>query len=516
MKKQYFYAMALMATLSLGSCSNSSDLDSEFGNGTESVEQDGQVLKLCVENGGNGIVSRAGRPLYSSAAMQDINQIDLYVVSDDKKVVLKKTISAAEWENATDYSNGGHGKELTISFKKSLSQNLDQDKKYTIYAIGYKTGNKYTNVGIFDASTTTVTTTDSKALDFDWSKMASINNGEKAEEIFAGQVSVYVGKRNNKSVLLTAEDKDEDRKLNPALVLNRQVAGVIGYFSNIPAKVGERVPAKIRLVASNKSNKLFFSSLASGETDGDVTTAVTNVVNGEQNLPIISDANFFDTSKLAYLVYEIDLKEFFPELKAGTKTFDKLDLDGDGYVGYKDAQYYVYGNAEGFNKSTWAEDQKGENGKKALSGFWKNPNEGKQQLVAGSVFAGDFLIPFAQTENNTFEIQLIDKDGNILKTWNVQVNKAVAGTYAQGMSKSGTIPAGDALKYNIYRNQLYTMGLKAHNIDPTNPTPKPEPDPDPTPGKPDPEDKPAELTNGQDLLLHVNDNWEIIHDMIID
>ena len=182
MKKQYFYAMALMATLSLGSCSNSSDLDSELGNGTESVEQDGQELKLCVENGGNGISSRAGRPLYSSAAMQDINQIDLYVVSDDKKVVLKKTISAAEWENATDYSNGGHGKELTISFKKSLSQNLDQDKKFTIYAIGYKTGNKYTNVGIFDASTTTVTKTDSKALDFDWSKMASINNGEKAEE----------------------------------------------------------------------------------------------------------------------------------------------------------------------------------------------------------------------------------------------------------------------------------------------------------------------------------------------
>lgn len=167
MKKQYFYAMALMATLSLGSCSNSSDLDSELGNGTESVEQDGQVLKLCVENGGNGISSRAGRPLFSSAAMQDINQIDLYVVSADNKVVLKKTISEAEWKNATDYSTGGHGKELTISFKKSLSQNLEQDKKYTIYAIGYKTGNKYTNVGIFDASTTTVPATDPKALVFD-------------------------------------------------------------------------------------------------------------------------------------------------------------------------------------------------------------------------------------------------------------------------------------------------------------------------------------------------------------
>lgn len=154
MKKQYFYAMALMATLSLGSCSNSSDLDSELGNGTESVEQDGQVLKLCVENGGNGISSRAGRPLFSSAAMQSINQIDLYVVNDQNKVVLKKVITEGEWKSALDYKNEGHGKELSISFKTSEQQNLEIGK-YTIYALGYKTGHVYGGVGIEGASTKT-------------------------------------------------------------------------------------------------------------------------------------------------------------------------------------------------------------------------------------------------------------------------------------------------------------------------------------------------------------------------
>ena len=514
MKKQYFYAMALMATLSLGSCSNSSDLDSELGNGTESVEQDGQVLKLCVENGGNGISSRAGRPLFSSAAMQSINQIDLYVVNYQNKVVLKKTISENEWKNALDYKNEGHGKELSISFKTSEQQNLETGK-YTIYALGYKTEHVYGGVGIEGASTTTK---NDSSIEFSAeSLIATLATDKKAEEIFAGKVQVEVKDVNNKSTMTTATGD----KINPVLVLNRQVAGVMGYFTNIPAKVGERVPAKIRLVASNKSNKMYFTSLYGKET---VTgTATNNIVNGTQDPEITKDALYFNQSHKGYTLYEIDLSEFFPELKTG-KTFDQLDLDGDGYVGYKDAQHYVYNGNIPSDLSNWSTAIKGGEGVKALSGFWKNPNEKMQQLVAGSVFSGNFVIPFAQVEGtNTFEIQLLDKDNNVLKNWNVQVKQAEQVTegmsFADGITES--LEADKSyLVYSIYRNHLYSMGIKANNgpdvvdpdkpIDPT-PDPKPNPDPDPTPG-----DKPAELTNGQDLLLHVNDNWEIIHDMIID
>ena len=44
----------------------------------------------------------------------------------------------------------------------------------------------------------------------------------------------------------------------------------------------------------------------------------------------------------------------------------------------------------------------------------------------------------------------------------------------------------------------------------------PKPNPDPDGGGENPEDKPEDLSKGQDLLLNVNDNWEIIHNMVID
>ena len=54
------------------------------------------------------------------------------------------------------------------------------------------------------------------------------------------------------------------------------------------------------------------------------------------------------------------------------------------------------------------------------------------------------------------------------------------------------------------------------------PGPGPDPDPDPTPDpKPDPDpdgptpDEPQTLQQ-RNLQIHVNDRWEIIHDMVID
>lgn len=159
---------------------------------------------------------------------------------------------------------------------------------------------------------------------------------------------------------------------------------------------------------------------------------------------------------------------------------------------------------------------------KALSEFWKNANK-NQTLVAGSVFAGEFIIPFLQVSGtNTFELQLLDKDDNILKTWNVQVPTKVTGGSAENNIAAGitaTWAEDTDLIYNIYRNHLYSLGLKTNDIEgggepgTTDPDPKPNPDPD---GGGDPEDKPEDLSKGQDLLINVNDNWEIIHNMVID
>lgn len=539
MRKKYLLGMTLMASLAFSSCTKEVFVVQD-GEGVEEIQEDGQVLTLQVSNSGDGLTTRAGRPLLSSQAKQDINTIILYVVAKEGnnsgKVVLEKTISADEWKNALAYNNtSGHGKQLQISFKNSDKQKL-ADGNYTIYAVGYyETGANYKDIKIAPAPTTT-TGEGSTPVSFPENGLYALlnNDADPAEEIFAGQVEV-TAKTDEQfgSYLEVPSEVTADKKVVPALVLNRQVAGVTGYFTNLPAKVGDQIPTKIRLVASNKSNKVHFTSMVSGETDGTTTAAVTNVVNGSASSLTAENLPYWNSSKKGYKVYEIELSEFFPQMNDSDspKTFDQLDLDGDGFVGYKDAQYYVYGKVPS-STSDWDTAYKGnadsenmepdynEGKTKALSEFWKNANA-NQTLVAGSVFAGEFIIPFLQVSGtNTFELQLLDEHDKILKTWNVQVpTKVTSGSNENNIAAgiSATWADDTDLIYNIYRNHLYSLGMKTNDIEgggepgTTDPDPKPEPDPDPNP-----EDKPEDLSKGQDLLINVNDNWEIIHNMVID
>lgn len=531
MNKRVLLGMTLMASLAFYSCTKEIVIVQEGGEGgiETPTAQDGQVLTLQVANSGDGLTTRAGRPLLSSQAKQDINHIDLFVVNSSDKVVLKKTVKPSEWANALDYTTGGHGKQLQISFKASEQQKLAAGS-YTIYAVAYKEDSNYkTDFGVTGAPTTT----NASEVTFTETSFATTltANGTPADEIFAGKVEVKVVEADGDSYITTSTGSTKKDK--PTLVLNRQVAGVTGYFTNLPAKVGDQIPTKIRLVASNKSNKVHFTSMVSGETDGTTTAATTNVVNGSASSLTAENLPYWNSSKKGYKVYEIGLSEFFPQMNDSDspKTFDLLDLDGDGFVGYKDAQYYVYGKVPS-STSDWDTACKGDvdsenmessynEGKtKPLSEFWKNANK-NQTLVAGSVFAGEFIIPFLQVSGtNTFELQLLDEHDNILKTWNVQVPTKVTGGSAENNIAAGITAtwADDTdLIYNIYRNHLYSLGMKTNDIEDggepgtTDPDPKPEPDPDPNP-----EDKPEDLSKGQDLLINVNDNWEIIHNMVID
>lgn len=527
MKKHYVFALAFAATLSLGACSSDNDLDHGFDGNSELVEADGQVLSLCVDNGGDGRFTRAGRPLLSSAAKQDIDYIVLYVVNEDSKVILKKVISKTQWDSASPYENG---KQIQITFRKSEGTQLI-DGKYQMYAIGYKQSDSNYKLSEFETVGNTVNNT--SKVDFSH-LFATLSEPatNKAEEIFAGVANVTAKTTDGKSYLVKtdAEGTAATSKKVPTLILNRQVAGVTGYFSNLPAKVGEQNPAKLRLVASGKSDKVFFTTLLGEETDKDNAKAQSNVINGVNQACGEADTPYFDQAKKGYVLYEIDLKTFFPLIgepkpeaqRGGNFTFADLDLDKDGYVGYKDAQFYVYGKAPSIEDlKNWSMAIQGEYpGTNKLADFWKNPKK-NQTLVAGSIFAGEFVIPFGLTAGTkTFELQLISDKGDILKTWNVGVDALCeAPRFADGVSQTAATKDGD-LVYNIYRNHMYSMGVKANDTDePTNPNPDPKPNPDPDPvgpTDPKPEEKPEDLSKGQDLLINVNDNWEIIHGMIID
>ena len=141
MKKNYLLGMALIASLSFNSCTKEI-VYVQDGTGVESVADGAQIITLQVENGGDGLATRAGRPLYSAEAKQTIENVKLWICDNDGKVVYVKEIS--EWNDnkvSTVYTTGGHGRQTTIEL-------TDADKlaagTYKIYAVGYSNNSDYT------------------------------------------------------------------------------------------------------------------------------------------------------------------------------------------------------------------------------------------------------------------------------------------------------------------------------------------------------------------------------------
>lgn len=547
MRKQVWFS-ALAAGVLLFSACKSEDIPAQGGN--ESANDQKLVLNLAT--GGNQ-ASRAGRPLLSSAAGQDIDKLTLFFIKEDGNIALKKEISSAEWHNgATAYDKG---MQIEISLKASNEESLPASiggTKYTVYAVGYSEDTDYDN-GFRNGSL-------KKDVAFTQAGNFWAQTEEKTgEEIFAGEAKITAiqNSSTNETCLIQTPASDAAYPASPAMavpfiVLNRQVAGVTGYFTNI--RTGKMTtgtglkaePVKLRLVASGRNNRVKFEKLVSGETTTSSSAAAVNyVINGAQNSDLGNakvDARFLNSSTDdAYVVYEVNLADWFKYGgETSRSTFADCDINGDGVVGFEDAIAYVYGKEnvanlqEGQLERTWSEAIQGhkvsigtESSEEvqcnALSDFWAIPESNKgQQLVAGSVFAGEFLIPFAQKAGkNTFELQLLDKDDQILDHWNVRIPEDEMYTSTNVPSPStGTIISAtydiNTSIYNVFRNHVYSLGLKAQDtdkgpVDPTDPvTPDPKPEPD------DEKDEPSDLSVGQNLLINVNDQWEIIHQMEID
>ena len=112
-------------------------------------------------------------------------------------------------------------------------------------------------------------------------------------------------------------------------------------------------------------------------------------------------------------------------------------------------------------------------------------------------------------------MQLTNAGGKVLRSWkvnlgstDVQLNQAI--TY-WNRNWDSTITDTSANTYSLVRNHLYGIGTRMN--DEANPE-KPGVDPDPNPENPN--DKPESLNNKQELVLKVNDNWEVIHGMELD
>lgn len=456
MKKNYLLGMALIASLSFYSC-DKEVVYVQDGNGVESVADGAQIITLQVENGGDGLATRAGRPLFSAEAKQTIENVKLWICDNTgKKVVYVKEISNWNTDGSTVYTTGGHGRQTTIELK-------DADKlaagTYQIYAVGYSATSDYDLTKVTEVKKTEegegkYTFSENMVLPIKGDATNKIG-----EEIFAGQMELTV---------------EQGKGFKKPIVLNRQVAGAFAYVKDIPYMEGAKY---LKLVASAQNQSLVLGNFNSFDLTGNGSGNGKNVkyvVNGTSGKADGSDT---------YVISTIDLNDWFTAIK---------DEDGDNLI---DA---------------------GKN--------WKNPHRPSGSPAAGtyptfqkgSAFGGEFVIPFAHVDGKqTLTLQLTNAGGKVLRSWkvnlgstDVQLNQTI--TYWNSNWDS-TITDKSANTYSLVRNHLYGIGTRM-NDDPGKGT-DPDPDPDPEPTDPD---QPESLNNKQELVLKVNDNWEVIHGMELD
>lgn len=440
MKKYFISGVMLAGLMSLAACSNDEGVVAD-NNGAEQ-----QFTITLASSGDRATRAAADRALESEAAGQSIEKVTLVVRSQDEgtdknKVVYIKTLE--NWNGtATDYDTNGHGKKLTFTIPKADKLGAGD---YVVTAVGYNDGNYDlslpTNKGDVVAKNITATT----------------SAGAEAKEVFAGEQKFTV----------TAPKPDDSNQIqNVDVTLHRQVAGAYGYFTSIPAKIGETEVASIRMVSRSKNTVLTFGSFNSSFTTTDAN--VMYMVNG--SVPAGKTANFLNGDE-ANVLFSAKIADWFP---GG-------DKNNDG----------VYDNKD----TNWTQHYTG-------------------SYLKGSVFASNFIVPFSATQDkSTLELQLLDATGNVLYAWPVKLDASNAQVGKKGETASADLfGAGTAMGFaetadvfSLFRNHIYSIGIHKQGTDPTNPD-KPVPD----------IDKPTNLSKIQNVVIRVNDNWEALHHMSID
>lgn len=474
MKKKYFLgAMAAFGLLAFSSCS--SDDDPITGGEQELTGE--QVIVLDMQD--TDVLSTKSRPLLSTTnqGAEEVTDVKLLVfkVEEGKPSTFLKEINIPSWDQISKDYNYGRKYSIRLTGGDKIKIGGDDSEiaangKIAIVAVGQN--EKKSAINPFTWAT------DKKLSDI-WNDLAdkTWNAAAGAGQGFAPLFTNAVGTNGMARVSEIFSGTSEttpiqlDGGFEAKVLLKRQVAGVLGYFSHIPAKVTtdkETHVKYVRLVASQRNTQLDLTSSLGDQVD-DATGAgktekVVNGFTGDQKAT--ADGIYSGTpgniGLNAFTVYQIDLSKWF--------------------TGWEDATGW---NAESIDKDGLLKAEKWVNGLDAVN---KKP-----VVAAGAVLAGEFVIPFSRnTQHSSFELQLLDKDNNLLKSWNVKLDV---------LSQDPATEDGE-LVYNIYRNHLYQIGQRGSGDSPTNPGTDP--------------DKPQPLNKDQDLVIKINDQWEFIHDMEIE
>ena len=434
----------LAGLMSLAACSNDEGVVAD-NNGAEQ-----QFTITLASSGDRATRAAADRTLESEAAGQSIERVTLVVRSQDdgadkNKVVYIHTLD--NWnDTATDYDTNGHGKKLTFTIPKADKLGAGS---YVVTAVGYNEGNynlKWPAKGeVLDKNITATTPT-----------------GAEAKEVFAGEKEFTV-----KDGKIDGTDGSKGKAIQSVdVTLHRQVAGAYGYFTSIPAKIGETDVASIRMVSRSKNTVLTFGSFNSSFTTTDAN--VMYMVNG--SVPATKTAKFLNGDE-ANVLFSAKITDWFP---GG-------DKNNDGVYDKED--------------TNWTQHYTG-------------------SYLKGSVFASNFIVPFSATQGkSTLELQLLDATGNVLYAWPVKLDASNDQIGKTGETASANLSdpittmgfAETADVFSLFRNHIYSIGIHKQGTSTTDPE-------TPVPGT----DQPTDLSKIQNVVIRVNDNWEALHHMSID
>lgn len=332
MKKYLFFSA--VGAMMLAACSNDEVVPMKGTDGTPKSQE----ITLTINNGGDGL-TRVARPVNSSEPANNVAKVELHVYDGEGADVTSTVLTTADNTNGiVTWTAGATSKTIMLNATAP-------DDTYTIVAYGYSDIGDFKSIAPNEEPFTAAPTNDSFT--------ATRKDDGSVSELFAGETS------------FTVSDGGTTDGIN--VVLTRHIAGMLGYFKNIPimysATSTPEAVAYVRVYASASASAFTFPS-AQYSMNG------TGQVNG------------------ATKVLEINMVSLAPS--------------------YEDQVSNAQAN---------------------LADYFQIPatNTATLKTVANSALKGAFLIPFDLVEGNpTFTVRLENADSESLKSWTVKITNLIA------------------------------------------------------------------------------------------
>lgn len=223
--------LSVMSLLMFASCSNEDNVDPvENENGSVTFELS------AVNEIESGSVTRA--PVYSQEATQHVTQVDVYAFKKSgADYLFEKSYNIAGWTDGTTF------KRFSVPEENKLAMG-----DYKFLAVGVGADNQFT--------VTTPTASTTKFEDM----VATIAAAGSETEIFAGSTPYTIIAQGSRV----------------SIQMTRKVAGVLGYFKNVPTTVDGTTVKYLRLSVST-SNLVTNLSSGAGSTAGATPYNIINI-----------------------------------------------------------------------------------------------------------------------------------------------------------------------------------------------------------------------------------------------